>query len=366
MEIKVFSPQELLHQVDAKLGILSLIERDSALGHANFQKYVMPVLLGLSASVMSSPLNREYYAYENGALEYGLIVSMMALRIAEGSIFTQGTVEDRALYEPQYKFAAFCASIASVPAFLFSGVTITNEDGEIWSPLSTHKSMHHWLSGSKTFHANWFNKSVPVSRMLGAGMSWKLFPEGIWAKFDSRIVAQMFESINPPDIPSPGESRITAIVRKSHEKAIDLYQKSIENQFNGNAHAPNASMMSESMAEIKADALLHKNASIGRTPTLPAEAKAVAVTPKKPSIDISKIDRSVLDLFDAITTDPKYSTMKADLNVTNLGVELPLKFIAYGLEVRGTVRLLESCGLVIEKREGLIVLRPDVAHLLVK
>lgn len=367
MELKVHEPPDLLRQVDEKLGILKLIERDSGLGEANFNKFIMPVLLGLSSSVLSAPLSRDCYAYENGALEYGLISSMMSLRIAEGSIFTQGTVEDRALYEPQYKFAAFCASIASVPAFLFSGVSIANADGEVWSPLSTHQSMYHWLGRDKVFHANWFNKKIPVSRMLGAGISWKIFPEGLWKNFDNRIVAQMFESINPPDIPFPGESRITAIVRKSDEKARDLYQKTIAHQFVDGAKSPTSATISDSLAEIKADALIHK-AAASRS-AADSSKNAGTATPEetpKPSINTSKIDPSALEFFDCIVKDPKYSTMKAGLIVSAIGVELPLKFIAYGLEVRGTIRLLEACGLVVEKRETSVILVPEVAPLLVK
>jgi len=348
MELTVLSPQDILGKVDQKLKILPMIARDSGLSADHCQKFITPVILGLAKSVLSAPLSREFYAYENGALEYGLISSMLALRIAEGSIFTQGTVEDRALYEPQYKYACFCAAIASVPAFLYSGVSISNLDGEIWSPLQSDDTLAQWLNNSKTFHANWYNKIVPISRMFGAAMSWKIFPKGVWGKFDQRIVVQMFDSINPPETPMQGESKITSIVRKAHEKAIDLYHQSNEHRFIESAASPNEVGISDVRANIKADELLLKTRT-GQNTNISGASKPID-NKKFPSLDFKQIDPATTEFFSSITADSKYASIKKELIVSDKGVELPLKFIAYGLEVRGTIRLLEANGLIVEKR----------------
>jgi hypothetical protein len=145
MEIKFRPPADLIKAVDERTDILAQIETAAGMKGSTFNDFYMPLIRALAEYVLECPLERYSYAEPGGALRFGLTSSMFTLRHTATRVFASNEgPERRRILTEKYKFAAFAASTASVPAIVRTGVWLSvgqGDDKQPWSPYPSNRPL---------------------------------------------------------------------------------------------------------------------------------------------------------------------------------------------------------------------------------
>jgi hypothetical protein len=230
MEIKIRPPADLIKAVDERTGILEQIETAAGMKGSTFNDFYMPLIRALAEYVLECPLERYSYAEPGGALRFGLTASMFALRHTATRMFAsnEGSERRRILTE-QYKFAAFAASIASVPAIVHTGVLVSAGQGDAkqtWSPYHAYPQLDRWLNrlGSSVYLVSWKTDPTKFSQSNAVAFSADIFKSGTWQYFDPLVVTDMFDAIAPSE-KSGNEKALWHTVKEGQTLARELEKK---------------------------------------------------------------------------------------------------------------------------------------------
>ena len=168
-------------------------------------------------SIQDCPLEQGAFAEVGGALKFGLMSALTALRLSDGTIFDPAASSRvRAEIEPQFRYAAFCATLASVPMLVHHHVHI-EIDATAWS-LTSGENLYE--RGTATGYEVSWNPVTPQrpSAALGSVLLLSLFTPGQFAHLKPEVVLALCEAINPACIQKPAETSLGKIVRVAQEK----------------------------------------------------------------------------------------------------------------------------------------------------
>lgn len=188
-------------------------------GEPAFRNLYLPVAERLACTVQNLPLESSSFAYPGGALQFGLLAGLTALRLSDGVIFEpSATAQKRMVIEPQYRYAAWCATLAGVPLIVDHHAQLSVNDRP-WSFAFGIPSLWEACGSTGAYGVEWKAASKnPPSPALGLILLSNFFYSGQFADFDPSVLASMCQSVNPGLTQFPGESSLSKVVRLAQEK----------------------------------------------------------------------------------------------------------------------------------------------------
>ena len=229
MEFTAKSPSEVIRCVDERTGLIAQLETAAGTQRDEFANFYLPLVESLASYVLECPLERETYAEPGGALRFGLTSAIYALRHTTNKMFTGNLgSEQRRILDRQYRFAAFAASIASVPAIVHSNVLVRGGSPEdTWSPYHGSPHLSDWVSNvcaDGKYLVNWHTDPVMISVANAVVYAVDIFKWGFWQRFSRIVVRDMFDSIAPETKGTNRDSPLLRTVRDGQSSARE-YEK---------------------------------------------------------------------------------------------------------------------------------------------
>lgn len=225
MKLTKVNPNQLIQSlgIDFLKDLRSVISVDDK----TFKEQYLSLIYRLGEFVQELPLERDSYFGKGGAFQFGVFSAYLTSRMSGGGLFSSTkSTEDMDRLLPQYKYAAFVASIATVPLIVYHNLDI-QVDSRNWSYLSRSKNLHEVIQSDYSFTWNKRLGTQPYSSMSGVFVLKSFFDSGFANEFDSSILDELCKAINPSMTQMAGETTLMKIVRMGHEKAknIDIAQR---------------------------------------------------------------------------------------------------------------------------------------------
>lgn len=188
-------------------------------GEDSFRSKYLPVAERLACVVQDLPLEKSAFAYQGGALQFGLLAGLTALRLSDGVVFDpSATAQRRMVIEPQFRYAAWCAVLAGVPLIVHHHANISVKD-KPWSFASHPSNLFEACDKTGPYSIEWRPPSAnPVTSSLAFALLHDFFHAGQFSEFDTSVLTSMCNSVNPGMSTFPGETALSRIVRISQEK----------------------------------------------------------------------------------------------------------------------------------------------------
>lgn len=188
-------------------------------GEELFRSKYLPVAERLAVTVQDLPLDRACFAFSGGALKFGLFAGLTALRLADGVIFDpSATAQRRMIVEPQFRYAAWCATLACVPLIVHHNSHIKVND-QPWSFAHSPSNLFEACDKSGDYEVNWRSLTPQaVTPVMSAIFLSDFFYPGQFQDLDPEVLVSMCESINPGLEKPTGEKALSRVVRVAQEK----------------------------------------------------------------------------------------------------------------------------------------------------
>ncbi len=188
-------------------------------GESEFRARYLPVAEKLAVMVQDLPLEKNVFAHPGGALQFGLVCGLTALRLSDGVIFDpSASAQRRMIVEPQYKYAAWCAALAGVP-LLVHHLSLITVAGEPWSFASKPSTLYEACKANGEYEMDWKPATAAQpSAALGSVLLKDFFYSGQFEHFDHAVLAGMCQAVNPALTMVPGEQSLSRVVRVAQEK----------------------------------------------------------------------------------------------------------------------------------------------------
>jgi conjugal transfer pilus assembly protein TraI len=251
MNFSARHPSALFDELGSEL--FSTLLSASQAGEEIFRYNYLPLLEKAAYWLQELPLERKTYAERGGALKFTLLSSLGTLRMCSGVIFAPSSdSEHRRLVEPQYRFAAFVASLCTVPLIVHHNVAVT-VNGSPWDPFFG-QGLYSALTervGSAQYQVEWRPETHerPSAALAVLLISW-LLSDVKWAQFDRTVLRSMVEAINPAGIQAPSESALSRVVRVGHEKAREAALQRAALRFTPNSTVENADELGQAIVRF--------------------------------------------------------------------------------------------------------------------
>ena len=146
------SPARLLQ--DQK-ELLDKIRLSSGVGERPWDKWYAPVITRYAAHVHLLPASQSHHHRgAGGLLRHGLEAAFQALRLLDTMLVGGGdTASARRAALPRWQYAAFLAGLLHDAAKPITDVSVTDRDGQMWSPFAL--SLADWLAGKERYFLHW-------------------------------------------------------------------------------------------------------------------------------------------------------------------------------------------------------------------
>jgi conjugal transfer pilus assembly protein TraI len=322
----------------------------SGAGVDRFRAHYLPVAERLALLLQELPLERETFPERGGALKFALLSALTTLRLCDSVVFAPAaTAEVRMRVEPQYRFAAFCASLASVPLVVHHNLRVTIE-GQPWSPLSRRPFLWDALDGQGSYAVEW-RPVTPArpSAALGVLILGAFFEAGQWAEFEPDVVRGMCEAINPAGVQSPAELALGKVVRIGHEKTRQVEQLRASAAFAPAKPSDTNALVASTVAGTAQPVM--SLAPVSPPPSAPASAPEPAPLPQE-----------LVEWANAVAHEKQF--LEKDVTLLPDGtVRVGVKALNHGAGAKITYDRLFTAGLVHAKEERGAVLVKRMADL---
>jgi len=346
MLLKTQPPAEIFSQhVAPRIEPLCLA---SGLGFDDFQRNYTPHLLRACRHLQRLPLCPDGYNLPDGAIRFAVEASLLALQLAQASIFAaeEGSRLRRELL-PQFRFAVFAGIVGITYIRVYRHVRV-QFNGRRWNPMS-ESPLYDVVGATGSYEIAWApTDDLPQNVALDAMVFTSAFPLGYWERFHPRVLHEMTGSLSPArDITS--ESPMRRLLRTAMEKSFEREATRIAENI--------AEGVKISVAEPAAPVTLDGYGG----------ASNPAGVEKKPSPEKPRAlyPKNVTMLFDAMRADEAFDEIKKDIEITPTGVSIPLKYLGrYGMKATYCKQLLESVNMVVSSHEKHVILQPEVAEML--
>ena len=217
MKIERSHPQKLFESIGRP--IFEQVMTSCGAGEIGFRKNYLPIIERLATTVQSLPLEKGMFDENSGAIRYALMSALTAIRMCDGLIFSpNATAKERVVIEPQFKLAAFIATIACVPLIVFHHLTV-EIDGARWTPASKKPTLWDATEVSGSYDVSWQpeRKNKPSSA-IGIVFLNSFFPTGMFESFDPTVLLALCDAVNPSLVQTTSETPLGKVVRMSQER----------------------------------------------------------------------------------------------------------------------------------------------------
>jgi len=394
---------------------IDAIKTAAGLTDAQFAALCMPVLRAYAEHVQRLPLTAAAFGSPKGAWEFGLTATRVAYSYAGTVIFfpTLGA-EERRLLEPQCRYMAFLATLASAVATVAeSGILIAGDDE--YHPLNADGTLHAWLTEHSNARFSWRMPAAPLSGQAGAAIAANFIPKRLLANFDLRAVLMMFEAINPKTTMNGVESTLARVVRQAVQGVLEHYKAKQAGTFQPEANAMGVS--SAEAGKVASKLIAAANPTILANPletpaaTAPAAAQpgtaaattnlhkatateaqaqapahdphqaaitqgvsAAVANPAAPSQPMAgdaneaeeKLARGhkvLREWFSALKLHPQFHVLKDQLVMDNAGIEVPVSMLGmFGVSGATVRKMMDDAGLILGRSANArgVILHPGL------
>jgi hypothetical protein len=337
---------------------------------------------------------------------------MVAYRYAGTVIFfpTLGA-EERRMLEPQCRYMAFLATLATAVATVAESSVLLAGDDE-YHPLSVDGTLYAWLSDHSSARFSWRVPAAPLSVQAGAAIAANFIPKRLLANFDLRAVMMMYEAINPKTTMNGVESTLARVVRQVVQGVLDHYKSKQAGTFQqvanalGVSPAEAANVASKLIAVANPTILANplatpiatppaaaqpdttpKNARPSTQPAAGASAPDPAAVPHQaaPTQTIAaaateasqpmtgdaneaeeKLARGhkvLLEWFSALKQHPQFHVLKDQLVMSGEGIEVPVSMLGmFGVSGATVRKMMDDAGLILGRSANArgVILHPGL------
>lgn len=394
---------------------IDAIKTASGLTDAQFNGLCSPMIRAYAEQVQSLPLSAGAFGSARGAWEFGLAASMVAYRYAGTVVFypTLGS-EERRILEPQCRYMAFIATLATAVAMVAESGVLTAED-DTYHPLGVEGTLFKWLSAHSSPRFNWRSPVAPLSPQAGAAIAAHFVPRRLFANFDLRAVLMMYEAVNPQTTLNGVESTLTRVVREATQGVLAHYRTKQTGAFQAEASqqkvsSVEAEQLAKQMSAI-ANATIAQNpldkpvttyAPGGQQSTTPsptpasssshAEARGSSQPAEQPEATSTgahasaaapasnsarplaptahdahdKLNRGhkvLVEWFSALKQHPQFHLLKDELAMDTEGIEVPVSMLGmFGVSGASIRKMMEDAGLILGRSKNArgIILHPGL------
>lgn len=378
MRVHRTPPADLLREIDPE--IIENLRSASGFKSTVFEQHLQPVILRLAECVQTLPLSRDAFPEARGALQFGLLCGVLAFQLGDNTIFLPGhSPEARRVLDPQYRYSAFAATIASVLPIVECSVVVRIA-GRRWSSLD-QVSLHCALESAdqQGCDVEWNPSPRRPSRLVAAMMAGRFFVPGQWAEFEESVIAALIDSILPVRAAIAIEPPLTRVVRVSQDKVLeaDARARSTRVAEAGAALLP----LSALLAQPEQPAGLQGGqppasgpAPVAAATSAPAAASSESVDPPKAAADAAPeapdvpLPPAIDELVRAIRADQSFSKIIDDCVTLPSGeVRFPRKAMArYGMTAQAFLDMLRTANLVTATETSHVTLGPRFARALLQ
>lgn len=329
---------------------LERIKTDAGVAENIWQAFYLPMLRAFAEQVQTLPFSKECFSGERGALQFGLLSAMLALRVARQQVFLpKERSEGRRSLEPQFYFAALVAMLATGVVVVTQNVHIETAAGDSdYHPLVCPVPIKTWLSYNPTAQMTWRVDAAPYSSAEAAAIAARFIPTGILNDFDLRVSLAIYGAIAPSSVPNGVESTLAMVVRQCMLKVIHFQIEEEKKVYhphspgNGtlNATADSLAQKTVSVAPVAVSAAPSApNADAGLTAANLNGPAAVQVTQTpapvlagEPTLDdalaaLSKAPTALKQWFQAICHQEKFSSYVGQISFEPKGVIVPITLV---------------------------------------
>lgn len=344
-----------------------------------FRAFYQPVLRAFSEAVQQLPLAATVYGQPRGAFEFGLYTATVALRYAASQMFFPDIgSEERRILEPQCRYAAYVATLASVVAMISNNALIESTDRESeYHALVCPVSLNKWLAINPDANFTWRNAKQPLSAAEGAAIAARFIPTGLLNNFDIRVSLMIFGAIAPQLASNDIETTLARVVRQSIAKVAEHYIAQDKSRYNENgnslaATSPAINGIAGGLIQATKQyepvdlnqAANAPGAAQDVTPTSPAAAQVLktpamtqAPIAPEPRLEfatkmLESAPKEIKEWFAVLPTHEKYETLKTHLVVSEAGIAMPAAMLgSFGVSGPVIRKKLTDAGLIIGRTE---------------
>jgi conjugal transfer pilus assembly protein TraI len=278
----------------------------------------------------SMPLTPELHCEPGGAFRATIESTFYAMRLAGGQKFAADLTSDkRRRLEPQYNYAVFLAAACTLldePFRHFEMVRLS--DRTKWNPAA-HGAFGTWI-GAGQFAVERRVTPLKSERMRTAMFAQTVITPELLSGFDTTVLDDLFNAINPERSPQGFEPLVHKVVRQAMDVAVDFERKAqravfapvkydvpsavhvalaLEPQFVAtpapetvNASAGQARPSAAAASAPQADVAAQNDAVVGATAA--SEQQASASAPKFSQSLLDALERSEAQAAGAAAAEP--------------------------------------------------------------
>jgi hypothetical protein len=339
-------PSDLLGDAHTEL---DAIRTASGLTDAQFRALCLPVLRHYAATVQTLPLSRTDFAEREGAWKFGLEAAMVAYRVAGTVIFfPEMGSETRRLVEPQCRFMAYFATLASGICITFSNVAVRDGEDE-FHPLIAGQSLFEWLQAHPQAALAWLPPSTASGAQCDGAITHAALPTELLKGFDLRCVQMMYNAVFARDSIQKVEATLTRVVRESISKVREHRRSTDANRY----HSPDRASSIPEILHTPPPSGIGQNNAVSKPAAPPAAAH-----------DPGAINPVLLEWLTALKSQSQYRSLRNNTNISDEGIEVPISMLGlFGISGTSIRAMLAEAGLILRRTESAreVVLVPSLA-----
>ena len=307
-----------------------------------FNNFYTPLLIRFAEWVQRVPLQRSAFHSADGALHFGLESALIALRAASQVVFfPKARSEDKRVLEPQCRFLAFAAALASAIVLQAQHTRLFNATGE-YHPLISPVSLFEWLGQSVEPKLEWRTDGVILTAAPAAAIAARFIPNGLLDRFDLDVVLMFYGAIAPQPAANGIESALAKTVRMACAAVLNESATNDKRVYRpSDAPAPASPAAPAS----------YPTAHAAENPAAPQQP---INNGPKPHIALLNAAHPVIrEWFASLEKHEKGTALKASVKLTGEGVVLPIVMLGHFGVSASTIRgHMQSSGLIRGVADG--------------
>ena len=388
---------------------IDAIKTAAGLTDGQFAALCMPVLRAYADHVQRLPLTAAAFASPRGAWDFGLTSAMVAYRCAGTVIFFPALgSEERRLLEPQCRYMAFLATLATAVATVAESAVLLDGDEE-YHVLNVEGTLTGWLATHPTASFTWRVPAAPLSAQACSAIAANFIPKRLLANFDLRAILMLYEAVNPKTAMNGVESTLARVVRQALQGVLDHYKSKQAGAFQQSTTLQVSPVEAEKMVSkmiaaanptilanpldrpvVNPPVTVQPAAALAdRTPISPdTKSLPVAVASGEPiphspptypqptetptprpgtSNDAEeKLGRGhkvLREWFSALKQHPQFHVLKDQLAMSDQGIEVPVSMLGmFGISGATIRKMMDDAGLVLGRSANArgVILHPGL------
>jgi len=339
------SPSSIAVLLKSHISRQTFQELAALVSQKSFVEMYLPFTEGVAARLSEIPLRKDSYSQRGGALACSVAAGFLAVKLCSQTIFDPGaTAAKRMEGDVQYRWLAYCASMATVYLIATNSVQVQFEEGEIYSFASADT-----LTDLKSpFTVYWSNGTLLPIQHLYMQLQ-ELFWSGQFEGLSPRMLSEFGLAINPTLQAPSNESPLGKVVRQAVSKVIDDDKARVAQQVRTDDSIDEPKTLSTPAAP---------SAVVASTPAQGPIEPTVPSAPTKPVKSDGDIEQQpvVAKAQEWLRGLAAMKALHAEIKLLDNGhMSITRKALSFGAAARDNYQMLYDAKLVFEKVEGGVV-----------